>query len=170
MQNTGLQSFISNVRQLWSGLNTETVEAVRQLLVTLTQTPPTEAWLQQILTERPAATELYRDPDHGFMLLAHTEEQGMYRQPHNHGAGWVFYAVQSGEMAMTTYQQVSTADGSSHLVSRGSDIMQPGQCRVFLPGDIHDTRCLTTGFVQFRLTSTDFSEEIKQGRLLRFNR
>lgn len=170
MHNKALENFISNVRQQWSGLNTETVESVRQLLVDLIRTSTDEPWLRQILTERPAAKELYRDTEHGFILLVHTEDKGMYRQPHNHGAGWVFYAVLSGEMAMNTYQQITASNGETHLVSRGTELMQSGQCRVFLPGDIHDTRCLSEGFVQLRLTSTDFQKEVQEGRLVRFAR
>lgn len=169
MQNTALENFIVQVKTAWSGLNTETVGAVRQLLINLTKAAADEAWLQQILQQKPAAQELYRDAEHGFILLAHTEEKGTYRQPHNHGAGWVFYAVLSGEMAMNTYQQVTTANGETHLVSRGTDVMQAGQCRVFLPGDIHDTKCLSEGFVQLRLTSTDFQKEMQEGRLIRFS-
>ncbi len=168
MQQTTLENFIVNVRKAWSGLNTETVGAVRQLLVDFTRAAKDEPWLKDIISGKPAAKELYRDPEHGFILLAHTEEKGTYRQPHNHGAGWVFYAVLSGEMAMNTYQQVTTVNGETHLVSRGTDLMQAGQCRVFLPGDIHDTRCLSEGFVQLRLTSTDFSKEMQEGRLVRF--
>lgn len=118
MQQTTLENFIVHVRKAWSGLNTETVESVRQLLVDFTRAAKDESWLQEIISEKPAAKELYRDTEHGFILLAHTEEKGTYRQPHNHGAGWVFYAVLSGEMAMNTYQQVTTVNGQTHLVSR----------------------------------------------------
>lgn len=168
MQNTGLENFIAKVQQQWSGLNTETVMAVRQLLIELTRASPDEPWLKQILEQRPATRELYTDPAQGFILLAHTEEQGTYRIPHNHGAGWVFYAVQSGEMAMNTFKQVTNHQGHSYLVSRGTDVMKSGDCRVFLPGDIHDTRCLSDGFVQFRLTSSDFKDEIKARRMIRY--
>lgn len=170
MQNTALENFITQVKTAWYGLNTETVGSVRQLLINLTKAAADDAWLQQILQQKPAAQELYRDAEHGFILLAHTEEKGTYRQPHNHGAGWVFYAVLSGEMAMNTYQQVTKVNGETHLVSRGTDVMQAGQCRVFLPGDIHDTKCLSEGFVQLRLTSTDFQKEMQEGRLVRFSR
>lgn len=169
MQNTTLENFIGKVSQQWSGLNTATVESVRQLLQELSQHSVDTAWLAQLKQERPAAKELYRDPQHGFILLAHCETQGQYRQPHNHGAGWVFYTVLSGEMAMSTYQQLSGSGGESRLVSRGSDILRAGQCRVFLPGDIHDTRCLSADFVQLRLTSTDFKAEQQAGRMLRFD-
>ncbi len=168
MQNSGLERFIASVSTCWTGLNSQTTESVRQLLVELTQSGADEPWLRDILLERPAAKELYRDARHGFILLAHTEQKGMYRPPHNHGAGWVFYAVQSGEMAMTTFAQITDCRGDTQLVSRGTDVLHSGQCRVFLPGDIHDTRCLSDGFVQYRLTSTDFKKELQEGRMVRF--
>jgi len=46
--------------------------------------------------------------------------------------------------------------------------MKPGDCRVFLPGDIHDTLCVSENFIQYRLTSSDFKEEIKSGRMTRY--
>lgn len=168
MKKNGLETFISNVKKHWSGLNTETVEAVRQLLIDLTKSSPDELWLKEIIDEKPAVKELYRDPENGFILLAHSEDQGMYRHPHNHGAGWVFYAVQSGEIAMTTFKQITSTNGETRLVSRGTDVLVNGQCKVFLPGDIHDTRCLSEGFIQFRLTSADFKKEIQEGRMIRF--
>jgi len=169
MQKTGLETFISNVKKHWSGLNTETVEAVRQLLIDLTKSSMDEPWLKDIIDERPAAKELYRDPENGFILLVHSEDKGMYRHPHNHGAGWVFYAVQSGEIAINTFKQITSTNGETHLVSRGADVIASGGCRVFLPGDIHDTKCLSDTFIQYRLTSTDFKKEIHEGRLIRFS-
>lgn len=94
-------------------LNTETVEAVRQLLIDLTKSSPDELWLKEIFDEKPAVKELYRDPENGFFLLAHSEDQGMYRHPHNHGADGVFYAVQSGEIAMTTFKQITSINGET---------------------------------------------------------
>jgi hypothetical protein len=168
MQKTGLERFISSVKKHWSGLNTETVEAVKQLLKDLTKSSIDEPWLKEIIDERPAAKELYRDAENGFILLVHSEDKGMYRQPHNHGAGWVLYAVQSGEIAINTFKQITTTNGETHLVSRGAEVITCGDCRVFLPGDIHDTKCLSDGFIQYRLTSTDFKKEIQEGRLIRF--
>lgn len=163
-----LDNFIKETKAHWTGLNTETITKVRQLLIDLTKASAEEAWLKEIVSQRPAAKELYRDPDYGFILLAHAEHYGMYRSPHNHGAGWVFYAVRSGEMEMATYKQITTAKGTTHLVSRGTELMKAGDCKVFLPGDIHDTRCQSDDFIQYRLTSSDFKQEIKSGRMIRF--
>jgi predicted metal-dependent enzyme (double-stranded beta helix superfamily) len=163
-----LDAIVREIKACWKGLDSDTTTEVRRLLTELAKTSTGEEWVQSIMLEKPSSKELYRDPEHGFILLAHTEKNGTYRPPHNHGAGWVFYAVQSGEMEMTTYRNVTTAEGITHLVSRGTDRLQVGDCRVFLPGDIHDTLCKSENFVQYRLTSSDFSDEIKSKRMVRF--
>jgi len=163
-----LDAIVKEIKACWKGLHSDTTTEVRRLLTELAKTSTDEEWLKSIMLEKPSSKELYSDPEHGFILLAHTEKNGTYRPPHNHGAGWVFYAVQSGEMEMTTYKNITTAEGITHLVSRGTDRLQVGDCRVFLPGDIHDTLCITENFVQYRLTSSDFSDEIKSKRMVRF--
>lgn len=168
MNLTSLEIFIESVRKDWQGLSTRTVLKCRSLLADLAKTSSNEPWLAKIHTERPASIELYSDPEHGFKLLAHTEPQGLYRAPHDHGAGWVLYAPQYGEIEMTTYKQITSRNGKTHLVSRGADILTAGQCKVFLPGDIHDTKCLSNYLLQFRFTSCNFSLEKKQGRMIQF--
>tara|TARA_Y100001970_G_scaffold216064_1_gene264462 strand:+ start:1648 stop:2169 length:522 start_codon:yes stop_codon:yes gene_type:complete len=166
--NNSLARVTNEIKACWTGLNSETTTRVRDLLVELTKTTEKEEWLDQIVKQKPAAQVLYSDQRHGFILLAHSEKYGTYRVPHDHGAGWVFYAVQSGEMEMNTYKKVTTAKGRTHLVARGKENMKPGDCRVFLPGDIHDTLCVSENFIQYRLTSSDFKEEIKSGRMTRY--
>lgn len=163
-----LDEIVKEIKACWRGLHSGTTVEVRRLLTELAKTSASESWLDEIVNTRPASKELYRDPEHGFILLAHTEKKGTYRPPHNHGAGWVFYAVQSGELEMTTYKNITTPNGITHLVSRGTDRLTLGDCRVFLPGDIHDTHCISENFIQYRLTSSDFSEEIKSRRMIRF--
>lgn len=163
-----LENFIKEVTACWSGLNTQTTTEVRKLLMELAKTSTDEHWLKELHRKKSPASQLYQDSNHGFMLLAHTEKKGNYRSPHNHGAGWVFYAVHSGALEMHTYKQITTSKGVTHLVSRGSEIMKAGDCKLFLPGDIHDTKCLSENFMQFRLTSSDLKEEIKSGRMTQF--
>jgi quercetin dioxygenase-like cupin family protein len=79
--------------------------------------------------------------------------------PHDHGRGWVIYAVQRGEMEMSTYRRVHDLRGNAHIVKRESFVLRPGDVRVFLPGDIHDTRCTAGPLTLFRFTSRDFKKE-----------
>lgn len=131
---------IEGIRSDWGPLSTEVVAACRSHLEDLLKAPATEAWLAALHSEAPANHELYRDPAHGFVLLAHTETAGLYRPPHDHGRGWVIYAMQQGEIEMGTYARIEGPDGSVRLVKRGSTRVRPGQVQVYLPGDIHDTR------------------------------
>lgn len=168
MTETTLDRVTKEIQEEWNGLTSHTVLRTRELLKELTLAPDDEPWLAKIHAEKPETVELYADPEQGYILLAHTERKGLYRVPHNHGAGWVFYAVQHGENRMSTYKQTTTPDGRTHLVSRGSHDLRKGDCEVFLPGDIHDTECLTDYMVQFRLTSSDFKQEKTSGRMIQF--
>ncbi len=170
MENHALESFINNVKRDWSGLNTETVDAVRDHLIELTHQAGEEPWLASIKREKPASSELYRDLEYGYILLAHTEKKGLYRAPHNHGNGWVFYALQSGKMEMTSYKQITTHTDDIKLVSRGKEVLQKGDCRVLLPGDIHDTKCLSNDLIQYRLTSWDLTKEKKARRMVQYSK
>lgn len=107
--------------------------------------------------------ELYRDPEHGFVLLTYTENKDFYRPPHDHGEAWVVYAVLSGEMQMSTYD---LKDG--HLVLRESYTVKAGESHVYLPGDIHDTKCLSDSARILRLTSRDLKIEKEAGRMRQY--
>ncbi len=149
-------------------LTTEMVARSRRLLEELARAPETEAWLAALLRDPPADGELYRDPEHGFLLLTHAEREGRYRVPHDHGRGWVIYAVQHGEMEMGSYARVIDANGSAYLVQRDVPRVRAGECRVYLPGDIHDTRCVSSDVLMLRLTSCDLKVEEREGRMKRF--
>jgi predicted metal-dependent enzyme (double-stranded beta helix superfamily) len=125
----------------------------------LLSAPPTEAWLAALHKDPPETRELYRDPVHDFLLLAHTEQAGLYRPPHDHGRGWVIYAVQRGEQEMSTYRRVHDLRGNAVLVKRENYVLRPGDIRVFLPGDIHDTHCKAGPLTLLRFTSRDFKKE-----------
>jgi hypothetical protein len=154
-----LRVFTDAVRSAWGPLTSELVASCAEQVACLLDAPATEAWLTSLHADAPGSRELYRDPAHDFLLLAHTEVPGLYRPPHDHGRGWVVYAVQRGAMEMSTYRRMHDQHGDSHLVKRESFVLRPGDVRVFLPGDIHDTRCTTGPLTLFRLTSRDFKKE-----------
>ena len=143
MTRTTFDTSIEGIKSVWGPLSTEVVAACRGHLEQLLEAPDTEDWLAALRKEGPANKELYRDPENGFVLLAHTEYAGLYRPPHDHGRGWVIYAIQQGEIEMGTYARIEDSDGKSRLVKRNSTLVRPGQVQVYLPGDIHDTRCIT---------------------------
>ena len=153
---------IEGIKSIWGPLSTDMVAACRGHLEDLLKSPPTEGWLAALHKEAPANKELYRDPTHGFVLLAHTEPAGLYRPPHDHGRGWVIYAIQQGEIEMGTYGRLEAPDGGVRLVKRGSTRVRPGQVQVYLRGDIHDTLCMTGPALLFRFTERDLKREDKE--------
>jgi hypothetical protein len=161
MPSHSLQTFVETIRDAWAPLTSEVVAASRIALQRLLRSENTEPWLASLHRDQPDREELYRDPDHGFILLAHTEHAGLYRPPHDHGRGWVVYGLQAGEMEMCTYARVDDENGV-RLVKRDATRVLPGQALVYLPGDIHDTRCLSEDVLLFRFTDRDLRIEDRQ--------
>jgi predicted metal-dependent enzyme (double-stranded beta helix superfamily) len=160
MARDAFDTSIEGIKSVWATFSTELVAACRGHLEDLLKVSPTEEWLAELHRQAPANQELYRDPTHGFVLLAHTESAGLYRPPHDHGRAWVIYAIQQGEIEMGTYAR-EEPDGSVRLVKRGSTRVRPGQVQVYLPGDIHDTLCMTGPALLFRFTERDLKKEDK---------
>lgn len=154
---SSLDRFVAAVRADWGPISTELVASCRAQLDDLSAADESEAWLASLLAERPAARELHREPD-GFMLLAHSEQMGLYRPPHDHGRAWVVYAVQSGALEIGSYARVEDPTGQ-RLVRRDTIILRPGEARAYLPSDIHDTHCLTKNALVFRFTERDLRHE-----------
>ena len=164
-----LKTFIERVRLTWGPLSSELVESCRRYSEELLMAQATEDWLAALIRDAPANQELYRDPLHGFVLLAHAEYAGLYRPPHDHGRGWVIYAVQQGEIEMATYVRIEDPDGKVRLVKRDATLVRAGQVKVFLPGDIHDTRCVSGPALLFRFTERDLKKEDKEdGKVTRY--
>ena len=162
MPSNSLQTCMENLKAAWGPLSSELVAECQSLLEGLVQAPALEPWLSALHRERPVNEELYRDPDYGFVLLAHSENAGLYRPPHDHGRGWVIYAMQDGEIEMGTYARIEDSDGAVRLVKRNSTLVRTGQAQVYLPGDIHDTRCMSDTALLFRFTERDLRVEDRQ--------
>ena len=157
MTKNSLETCIEGVRSAWEPLSSKLVDTTREQLGALL-TAPAAHWLTQLRQEMPENRELHRDAS-GFLLLAHAERNGQYRAPHDHGRGWVVYGVQDGEIEMSTYLRLQDPDGTVRLVRRGCAVMRPGDVQAFLPGDIHDTRCLSTTALYYRLTDRDLQSQ-----------
>lgn len=170
MTNPSLDRFTAEARAAWGPLSTGLAARIRQSLATLSQAPEAEPWLAALIQDRPETRELHRDPDHGFLLLAHAERGGLHRPPHDHGRGWVAYAVLRGEMEMTTYARIEDTGGPARLVARESYTLRPGEARIYLPGDLHSTRYLSGEVLVLRFTSCDLAVEEREGRLTRYPR
>lgn len=159
MARNALDRFIADARAHWGPLGTDRIATYRRLLAELLATPVTEDWLAALHRDLPASLELHRDPEHGFVLQAHAEPTGLYRPPHDHGRSWVLYGVQRGESDMGTYGRVEGPDGRPVLVKRNATLVRPGEVQAYLPGDIHDTRCVAGPALLFRFTERDLKAE-----------
>ena len=169
MTGKALQRFSDAVHAGWGPLTSELVAQCRDQLESLLNAPPSEPWLADLLKNEPTSEELHRDPIHGFVLLAHTEHAGLYRPPHDHGRGWVIYAMQHGEIEMGTYGRIEDPDGQLRLVKRNAALVQPGQVQVYLPGDIHDTRCMSDTALLYRFSERDLRvEDHQEHRVTRY--
>jgi hypothetical protein len=169
MNRNSLEAFIAAVRPAWRPLTSELVANCRAFIEEFLKAPATEAWLATLQRDLPENTELYRDPTHGFVLLAHAESAGRYRPPHDHGRGWVIYGVQQGEMEIRTYARLQAPEGRVSLVQREAYRLRPGETRVYLPGDIHDTRCTVGPVLYYRFTDRDLKKEENEGhRITRY--
>jgi len=162
MKNASLNAFIETARTAWGPLTSDLVAECSTSLARMLQASPSEDWLTGLIRDQPANQELYRDRVHGFVLLAHTEQAGLYRLPHDHGRSWVIYAVQHGEIEMGSYGRIEGPDGDVRLVKRGATILRAGDVQVYLPGDIHDTRCLSHSALLYRFTERDLKQEDRQ--------
>ena len=162
MANNYLERFVDGMKSTWGPLSTQVVASSRAHLEELVKAPASEAWLSSLHKEASPYEELYRDPTYGFVLLAHTEPAGLYRPPHDHGRGWVIYVLQQGEIEMGSYARIEDPDGKVRLVKRDATIVRHVQAMVYLPGDIHDTRCIAGPALLFRFTERDLKKEDKE--------
>lgn len=69
---------------------------------------------------------------------------------------------------MGSYARLVGEDGEAHLVRRNTTRVSAGQAQLYLPGDIHDTLCLSDSALVFRFTERDLRIEDKHGRLTRY--
>lgn len=164
MIETSLDLFAGRVRDNWGFLTSELIADCSKRLAELLRAPNTEPWMAALQSELPESRELYRDPVHGFVLLAHTEAESRYRAPHDHGTSWVIYGVLQGEMDMATYARVDEAGEGPRLVKRDTTRVRAGEVQVYLPGNIHDTFCVRGPAIQFRFTARDLRRETTMTR------
>lgn len=169
MTQTALDLFAERVRGDWRPLTSELIADCSAHLAELLKASRAEPWLADLLHERPESRELYRDPVHGFVLLAHTEAEQRYRAPHDHGQSWVIYGVLHGEMEMSTFARFEAPGDGPRLIRRGSTLVRAGEIQVYLPGDVHDTRCIGGPAIQFRFTARDLRRETNMARYVDAN-
>ena len=159
---SSLDRFIEEIRQVWKGerdpqLPYQVRGAMERMIAA---TGPAEPWFDRLVTEALPGRELYRDPDHGFILMGHVQRAGHGNLPHDHGPYWVVYGVAKGEVEITTYRRTDNASvsGRAALDREHAIRFTPGVVRPYLIGDIHSTRSLVPGSVVFRFLSGDLDK------------
>ncbi len=157
-----IEQFENNISTVWNLSEAEKIFKSSNHFQELLKKPEFKNDLLSRFTESKTSIELLRSAKDGFILTAYTEPEGQYRSPHNHGAGWVIYGIIDGEMEMATYEF------TNELVFKEKYSLKPKDFKVYLPGQIHDTRCLATKSVILRFTSCDLKKEELEGRMKRF--
>ncbi|MGE3261653.1 MAG: hypothetical protein AB7K68_07750 [Bacteriovoracia bacterium] len=156
------------IQELWKNLRMESVNTIKAALKSLASDPEVREQLEEATRAPPVGVELFRAPKEGFILLAYSEKKGQYRIPHNHGDAWVVYAVVAGQVEMGNYFNATRLNGSDHLILKNRETLTAGDTRLYLPGEIHDTKCCSEDAVILRLTSLDLKEEERAGRMERW--
>jgi predicted metal-dependent enzyme (double-stranded beta helix superfamily) len=87
----------------------------------------------------PGIHELYRDPDLGFVVLAHINEKGRTSPPHDHGESWAVYGQAKGFTDMTEYERRDdgSTTGEAEVVKTNTYRLEPGSAGMFGPRAIH---------------------------------
>ena len=102
------ERYISKIRSTYKN-NTDDgvlpfkVKALMEEL--LNSTDPEEPWIANLIKENKPATELYRDPDFGFVQMGHSHPKGHRNSPHDHGPCWVLYGAYSGLTEINLYRR-----------------------------------------------------------------
>ena len=154
--------YIEEIRSIWTDEKDPDlpvkVKACMERL--LNSTRPDEPWIAEILREGKPARELYRDPDHGYIQMAHIQEYGLILPPHDHGPCWVVYGDYQGVTEITLYER--TDDGSepgrAKLEKKELHQLGPGVVYPYLVGDIHSTRTAEGPALVFRFLSYDLTK------------
>lgn len=85
---------------------------------------------------------LYRDPDLGFCIVAHTYPEANTASPHHHGPAWAIYGQAEGVTEMTDWRLVrEPKDGAAGKVApERTYTLRPGDAHVYNEGDIHSPK------------------------------
>ncbi len=157
---TSLDRFIQEVRGAWGGGKDPAlplrVKGIMDRLVAASG--GNEPWVARVVREALPGRELYRDPEHGFILMGHIHKGGHHTAPHDHGPCWVLYGVGRGEIEITTYRRTDEGrlPGKATLEERERTRLTPGVVKVYLSGDIHATRAIDpVASLVFRFLSAD---------------
>lgn len=165
-----IKAAITEIQRYWKNPTMDSVLGIQAAVSSLANDQEVQTQLKNQVDENPSGLELHRDVENGFILLAYTENQGLYRIPHDHGAAWVIYAVISGTMEMGSYFKFTLPNDEYSLILKKREELSTGNTSTYFPGEIHDTLCLSKKAVILRLTSLDLKSEERLGRMHRYQK
>lgn len=162
--NTKIDNVVNKLKKSWNSMDTNSFEEIQRFIgeIALEGIDKKQDFLSK-------GFELYKDKELGFLITAYSETKDTYRLPHNHGNGWVIYSVIQGVVEMGNYFNWEKSIDKSQLILMDKIILSSGDVKVYYPGDIHDTKCLSDNAFILRLTSCDLKIEEAEGRMKRFN-
>lgn len=157
-----INQYEKNISKIWNlDTGTKQIKAFNYF-ETLLSEPLFKSHLIEKFSNNITSIELIRSIDHGFILSAYTEIKDQYRQPHNHGNGWVIYGVIDGAMKMKTYEI------NEQLKEKEVYVLHPRDLKIYLTGQIHDTLGVADKSIVLRFTSCDLKQEERAGRMKKF--
>ena len=74
---------------------------------------------------------LYEDPELGFCICGHVNENAAHGSPHDHGSSWAIYGLAHGDTEMTDWRIVKKGEGDAPT------LVAPDKTYVLKPGDSH---------------------------------
>ena len=85
---------------------------------------------------------LYEDPELGFCILSHVQEDTGDSRPHDHGPSWAVYAQVEGHTEMTDWRAVKACEGDAPGVveAERTYTLRRGDAHIYHEGDIHSPR------------------------------
>ena len=147
-----LEAFIEDARQVFASTTdprTQAQETARRMKDLLAVPDwledkldlPTEGGFERVDFHHD---QEYGHPEGGFLLMCSVQRPGQNNLPHDHGTTWVVYGVYKGDIEQTKWRwSYPESDRTSpEIKPLESWIQGPGDIAFFLPGEIHNTRCV----------------------------
>lgn len=157
-RDSSLKEFSREVRSLWgNGSDPELPSKVTGLMkALLSHASPHEPWIIKLIKEGLPARDLYRDRDHGFILMGHVHPKGHNNAPHDHGFCWVLYGAYHGAAEITRYRRADEGAATSRAVLERKDFNRLTSAAVIAcpPREIHSV-FVTEPSVLLRFLSAD---------------
>ena len=82
---------------------------------------------------------LFEDPELGFCICGHVNEDKAVGKPHDHGSSWAIYGQAVGTTEMTDWKIIKKGEGEAPSLVEPvrTYVMKPGDCHVYDVGFVH---------------------------------